>query len=72
MMLPLLHHGMFLVGLPYTEQALSDTRGGGSPYGASHVSAASQNGELSDSEMTLARALGTRVATLAARLLERP
>jgi NAD(P)H dehydrogenase (quinone) len=71
MMLPLLHHGMYLVGLPYTEPALSATRGGGSPYGASHVSAASHNGELSDSESALARALGTRVATLAERLLKR-
>jgi NAD(P)H dehydrogenase (quinone) len=71
MMLPLLHHGMYLVGLPYTEPALSATRSGGSPYGASHVSAASHNGELSDSESALARALGTRVATLAERLLKR-
>ncbi len=71
MMLPLLHHGMYLVGLPYTEQALSETRGGGSPYGASHVSAVSRNGELSDSESILARALGTRVATLASQLLKR-
>jgi NAD(P)H dehydrogenase (quinone) len=69
MMLPLLHHGMYLVGLPYTEQALSETRGGGSPYGASHVCVASRNGELSDAESSLARALGTRVATLAAQLL---
>ncbi len=40
MMLPLLHHGMYLVGLPYTERALNETRGGGTPYGASHVGAA--------------------------------
>jgi NAD(P)H dehydrogenase (quinone) len=72
MMLPLLHHGMYLVGLPYTEQALSETRGGGSPYGASHVASASHNGELSDSETALARALGTRVASLAERLIKRP
>jgi NAD(P)H dehydrogenase (quinone) len=72
MMLPLLHHGMYLVGLPYTEQGLSETRGGGSPYGASHVAAASHNGELSESESALARALGTRVAALAERLLKRP
>jgi NAD(P)H dehydrogenase (quinone) len=71
MMLPLLHHGMYLLGLPYTEQALSETRGGGSPYGASHVSVVSRNGELSDSESILARALGTRVATLAEQLLKR-
>jgi NAD(P)H dehydrogenase (quinone) len=71
MMLPLLHHGMYLVGLPYTEQALSETRGGGSPYGASHVAAANHHGDLSESESALARALGTRVAALAERLLER-
>jgi NAD(P)H dehydrogenase (quinone) len=50
---------------------LSETRGGGSPYGASHVAAASHNGELSESESALARALGTRVAALAERLLKR-
>jgi NAD(P)H dehydrogenase (quinone) len=72
MMLPLLHHGMYLVGLPYTEQALSETRGGGSPYGASHVAAVSHNGELSETESALARALGSRVAGLAARLLMTP
>jgi NAD(P)H dehydrogenase (quinone) len=70
MMLPLLHHGMYLVGLPYTEPALSDTRGGGSPYGASHVAGASRNGELAESESVLARALGARVAALAGRLLK--
>jgi NAD(P)H dehydrogenase (quinone) len=68
MMVPLLHHGMFLVGLPYTEAGLTDTRSGGTPYGASHVAALSQHGELSEHESDLARALGTRVATLAARL----
>ena len=72
MMLPLLHHGMYLVGLPYTEPGLSETRGGGSPYGASHVAATSHNGELSDTESGLARALGKRVASLAARLLQQP
>jgi NAD(P)H dehydrogenase (quinone) len=68
MMLPLLHHGMFLVGLPYTERGLSDTRSGGSPYGASHVAASSGHGELSDIERELAQALGKRVADLASRL----
>lgn len=70
MMLPLLHHGMILVGLPYTERGLSDTRSGGSPYGASHVAASSGHGELSEIERELARALGRRVAHLASRLLE--
>jgi NAD(P)H dehydrogenase (quinone) len=68
MMLPLLHHGMYLVGLPYTEPGLTDTRGGGTPYGASHVAVLSQDGELLDQESALARALGTRVAALAHRL----
>jgi NAD(P)H dehydrogenase (quinone) len=68
MMLPLLHHGMYLVGLPYTEAGLSETRGGGTPYGASHVATLSQHGELSDQESALARALGARVAALASRL----
>ena len=68
MMLPLLHHGMYLVGLPYTEAGLTETRGGGTPYGASHVATLSQHGELSDQESVLARALGTRVAALAHRL----
>jgi NAD(P)H dehydrogenase (quinone) len=68
MMLPLLHHGMYLVGLPYTEPGLTDTRGGGTPYGASHVAVLSQPGELLDHESALARALGARVAALADRL----
>jgi NAD(P)H dehydrogenase (quinone) len=68
MMLPLLHQGMYLVGLPYTEKALTDTREGGSPYGASHVAGAATEGQLSRSEVELARALGRRVARLATRL----
>jgi NAD(P)H dehydrogenase (quinone) len=68
MMVPLLHHGMYLVGLPFTEPGLTHTRSGGTPYGASHVAAVSGHGELSESERELARALGTRVAALAARL----
>ena len=68
MMLPLLHHGMYLVGLPYSEPGLTDTRSGGSPYGASHVATVSGHGELSEAERDLARALGARVAALASRL----
>ena len=68
MMIPLLHHGMFLVGLPFSEQGLAATRSGGTPYGASHVASLSGAGELSESERELARALGMRVAKLAARL----
>ncbi|MGA8277981.1 MAG: NAD(P)H:quinone oxidoreductase [Rhodanobacteraceae bacterium] len=68
MMLPLLHHGMLLVGIPYTEAALNRTTGGGSPYGASHVAGASNERPTSDDERELARVLGRRVATIAATL----
>jgi len=67
MMLPLLHHGMILVGLPYTEAALHETRSGGAPYGASHVSGLA-NGGLSAHEKELAQALGRRVAQISLRL----
>ena len=69
MMLPLLHHGMYLVGLPFTEPALTSTLTGGSPYGASHVASAGQ-ATLSDEEKTLAQLLGERVAKLATCLTE--
>lgn len=68
MMLPLLHHGMLIVGLPYTEPALNRTVSGGSPYGASHVGGADGANALSEDERELARALGRRVADVAARL----
>ena len=68
MMLPLLHHGMYLVGIPYTERALSSTRAGGTPYGASHVAGSGDSISLSDEEKALAHALGRRVADLAVRL----
>ena len=68
MAVPLLHHGMIYVGLPYAEQALSTTTTGGSPYGASHVSWSRESDSLSDDEKTLARALGKRVADIANRL----
>ncbi len=68
MMLPLLHHGMYIVGLPFTETALNQTRSGGSPYGATHVASHSGIGKVSDDEKTLAQALGKRVAELAVRL----
>jgi NAD(P)H dehydrogenase (quinone) len=71
MMLPLLHHGMVMVGLPYTERALHETLSGGTPYGASHAATVSGAGQLSDAEAELARALGARVARLASRLGER-
>jgi NAD(P)H dehydrogenase (quinone) len=68
MMLPLLHHGMYIVGLPYSESALNETRSGGSPYGASHVAATQGARRLTREEETLAQSLGRRVAALALRL----
>jgi NAD(P)H dehydrogenase (quinone) len=67
MTLPLLHHGMLVVGVPYTETALFETRTGGSPYGATHL-ATSWNTALSNDENDVARALGARVAHLARQL----
>jgi NAD(P)H dehydrogenase (quinone) len=68
MMLPLLHHGCVVAGIPYTEPMLSTTRGGGTPYGASHVAGTADDPQPSDDEAQLARALGRRIAQLAARL----
>lgn len=68
MMLPLLHHGMILVGIPYTESALTATREGGTPYGASHVSGADGNTSASEHEKLLAVALGRRLAETAMKL----
>ncbi len=70
MAMPLLHHGMILVGLPYTEKALSATTTGGTPYGASHVSWSREQDSLSEDEKTLARALGRRVADIGRRLAD--
>ena len=67
MTLPLLHHGMLIVGVPYTEAALFDTRTGGSPYGATHLATA-WNTALSKDEIAVAHALGARVARIAMRL----
>lgn len=63
MMIPLLHHGMVLMGLPYTEPLLTSTTVGGSPYGATHVALEEQT-HLFDDEMRLAKALGTRLSKL--------
>ena len=68
MQLPLLHHGCVIVGIPFTEPALSTTRGGGTPYGASHVAGGQDDPQLSDDESVLARVLGRRVAEVARRL----
>jgi len=67
MMLPLLHHGMIMVGIPYSEEALMSTQTGGTPYGASHLASKSTRG-LSNDESVLCNALGQRVAKLAQQL----
>lgn len=68
MMLPLLHHGAVIVGIPFTEPLLNSTTSGGTPYGASHVSGVDGVRSLSKDEKQLARALGKRVADIAIRL----
>lgn len=68
MMVPLLHHGCVLLGIPYTEPALTHTQRGGTPYGASHVAGPDADPQLSDDEARLARALGRRLAATAAKL----
>jgi NAD(P)H dehydrogenase (quinone) len=68
MMLPLLHHGMVIVGLPYTEPELNSTRSGGTPYGATHVSGTANDRPVSDEESRLAFALGKRLASLARKI----
>jgi NAD(P)H dehydrogenase (quinone) len=72
MMMPLLHHGMMILGLPYSEPELSSTTGGGTPYGASHVSGAMDNKPISDAERKLCIALGKRLAETAMKLKEAP
>lgn len=68
MMLPLLHHGMLILGVPYSEAALLDTRSGGTPYGASHFAGADNQRRLDQHEILVARALGRRLADVTARL----
>lgn len=68
MLLPLLHHGMLVVGLPYSEPGLMTTTSGGTPYGASHWAGADNRRVVDDAEAALCSALGARVARLAARL----
>lgn len=68
MMLPLLHHGMLLVGLPFTEKALNETRSGGTPYGSSHWSGPESKATLDPAEKQLSQALGRRLAEIARRL----
>lgn len=68
MLNPLLHHGMLVSGIPYSESALMTTQGGGTPYGASHFAGQDNQNPLSDDESQLCQALGKRVATLALKL----
>jgi NAD(P)H dehydrogenase (quinone) len=68
MMMPLLHHGMVIVGIPYTEPALNATRSGGTPYGATHVSGIANDRPVTDDESKLAFALGRRLAIVAGKL----
>lgn len=68
MMLPLLHHGMLIVGLPYTEPALTNTASGGTPYGPSHWAGADSERAMDADETHLCRVLGKRVAEIARRL----
>lgn len=68
MQLPLLHHGMLLVGLPYSEAGLMSTSSGGTPYGASHWAGADGARAIDDTELGLCRALGRRVAEICERL----
>jgi NAD(P)H dehydrogenase (quinone) len=72
MAVPLLHHGMLLVGVPFTESALVETSTGGTPYGASHLARTQTDTHLSDDECRIARALGQRVAEAALRLKSQP
>lgn len=67
MMLPLLHHGMILIGLPYREAALNTTRSGGSPYGATHWAGADGRQSVTSEEQALSLALGKRLAQLASK-----
>ena len=68
MMLPLFHHGMLLTGIPYSEPGLSETKTGGTPYGASHVSNKKKESVLSNEEKNLGFAMGARVAKIASKL----
>ncbi|MES2674680.1 MAG: NAD(P)H:quinone oxidoreductase [Pseudomonadota bacterium] len=68
MMLPLLHHGMLITGIPYSEAALTKTKTGGTPYGASHLATGNNASLLTDDEISLCHALGKRVAKIALQL----
>lgn len=69
MMIPLLHHGMVLTGIPYTEQALNQTASGGTPYGPSHWAGTGEQKPLTDHEKAICQTLGHRIAQLSHKLL---
>lgn len=71
MMLPLLHHGALIMGIPYTEPDLLTTQSGGTPYGASHVAGVDSQNPLTEEEKRLCRILGKRLAEVAQRLAEK-
>jgi NAD(P)H dehydrogenase (quinone) len=68
MMIPLLHHGMVLVGVPYSVPGINETSGGGSPYGASHFAGTNNDRPVDETELAICRALGARLASVARRL----
>jgi NAD(P)H dehydrogenase (quinone) len=70
MMLPLFHHGMIMVGTPYSESDLTTTRSGGTPYGMSHVTFGKDDSPLSDEEKRLCKAAGKRLAKMALKLIK--
>jgi NAD(P)H dehydrogenase (quinone) len=67
-MLPLLHHGMVIIGLPYSEPELATTQSGGTPYGASHVAGLTSDAPITEAEKKLCIALGKRLVTTALKL----
>lgn len=71
MMLPLLHHGMIIIGLPYSESELFSTRSGGTPYGASHVAGSANDNDITEDEKNLCLALGKRLAQVATAMENR-
>lgn len=70
MMLPLLHHGMLITGIPFTEEALINTKSGGTPYGATHVSGLDNKLPVTEEEKTLCIALGKRLSSIALKLIK--
>lgn len=70
MSLPLLHHGMMLLGVPYSEPGLHNTKSGGTPYGASHVSGLNSSEQLSESEKAIADNIGQRLASISKQLTD--